>query len=274
MTLIILEGPDGSGKTTLANWLAARKTMRIVKHGPYHGATSQLLPAIYESSLGDQVVLDRSWLSEPIYGSVMRGGADRIGTPARRVLERAALEYDAIVVLTLPSYETCERTWKARPESEYLPSPEQLHAVYKLYDQGLDTDLPLFYYNYTRDHPDLVVGWLDFVPEFIDSMRSSSSLVVVKNDRYRDPLDPIALSISEGFEEAGVSEISVRWVVANDDAPYDLSRERHVFGVGIGVEEWIERRGAMNYDIIPIPRYLGSAIKEVRKDGHSNYSMG
>lgn len=78
--LIILEGPDGAGKTTLARALAKHWDAMV-----FHcTATKALIPAmrdyqqnvlenvIENINLGRTVILDRFWPSEMIYGGVLR----------------------------------------------------------------------------------------------------------------------------------------------------------------------------------------------------------
>ena len=82
--IVILEGPDGAGKTslseTLREHLQKSKMTHVVKHGPYNGISPEELCRIYFRSMShaltynDHVILDRCWLSEPIYGNVYRDG--------------------------------------------------------------------------------------------------------------------------------------------------------------------------------------------------------
>ena len=107
--IIILEGPDGGGKTTLAETLRAQLQSNgmthVIKHGPYKGVQSEDLCKIFFRSMSqaltydDHVIMDRSWLSEPIYGNVYRKGENRVDMPRRRMLERVALSRGAVVVL-------------------------------------------------------------------------------------------------------------------------------------------------------------------------------
>lgn len=76
--IIVLEGPDAAGKTTLAKTLVARHGGNI-RHMRYHGAAMARwhFAALRTASRFMQdglVVLDRHWLSEQIYSRVYRGG--------------------------------------------------------------------------------------------------------------------------------------------------------------------------------------------------------
>lgn len=74
--LFIIEGIDGSGKTTLAKRLIRRQSMRYEHHGQ-----PRAHPLIeygielegYAPGTGEDVVCDRHYLGELVYGPVYRG---------------------------------------------------------------------------------------------------------------------------------------------------------------------------------------------------------
>ncbi len=94
--------------------------------GPYKGMNTEDLCRTYFRGMtaaltyDDHVIMDRSWLSEPIYGSVYRKGDNRIDMPRRRMLERAALARGVVVIHCQPDFEVCMQTFKDRIEDEYL----------------------------------------------------------------------------------------------------------------------------------------------------------
>ena len=84
--LIVLEGPDGAGKTTLAKALMAgfyRKwpsgTFRIEHRGPLRlnvdPVDEYTLPDYDPADMTNLVVCDRWHLSEAVYGPIYRGGS-------------------------------------------------------------------------------------------------------------------------------------------------------------------------------------------------------
>lgn len=72
---IIIEGPDGAGKSTLAKSLAGRLDMNILKMTANGG---QSVPEYLQKLACDGVVIDRCWVSERIYSDLF-GREPRIG---------------------------------------------------------------------------------------------------------------------------------------------------------------------------------------------------
>ena len=82
--LIVIEGPDGTGKTTLARAIAAAAAPAVLIHGNRHGddpvgrPRNELIMRAYHSALlakaqearrlGHAVVMNQHWLSHVIYG--------------------------------------------------------------------------------------------------------------------------------------------------------------------------------------------------------------
>lgn len=101
--IIMLEGPDGGGKTTLAKALVDRFDAFYI-HGRvhkevwrYHVAAARLAAKKSQHGL---VVIDRNWLSECIYGPVFR---DTNGYhPGERSLDRVFLKHATLHIMCLP----------------------------------------------------------------------------------------------------------------------------------------------------------------------------
>lgn len=162
--IIILEGPDGGGKTTLSEYIRQHisdgRMTHTIKHGPYKGYDSESLCKTFFRSMtpaityDDHVIMDRCWLSEPIYGDVYRNGENRIDLPRRRMLERVALSRGAVVIQCQPEFDVCAKTFLSRQNEEYLDNVEQLKKVYDEYEVlGTRTHLPIIQYDYTQDDP-------------------------------------------------------------------------------------------------------------------------
>lgn len=102
--IIVVEGGDCAGKTTLARHLVERYGARYLHSTVrkdiwrWHSGALRLAARLADSQL---VVLDRHWLSEQVYGQVFRGapGYD-LGA---RCLDRVLQRFGAVTVLCVPS---------------------------------------------------------------------------------------------------------------------------------------------------------------------------
>src|SRR5688572_9672687 len=100
--LYILEGPDGGGKTTLGATLSSRLGVQVSNHGPYKGEDriwQHYMKSMLPACIGlRNVIMDRCWIAEPIYGEVYRKGLNRIRPWQERALEHIAGKCFALVI--------------------------------------------------------------------------------------------------------------------------------------------------------------------------------
>ena len=152
-TITIVCGPDGAGKSVYAEALARETDAVLIHNGPMSDAGDQLA-RIYADELmpavrGDaSVILDRAWPSEKIYGSVFRGGKNRISSGSLYVLEDLARRVPCVIVVCLPPLEHCLESYRARKGVEYLENESQLIDVYHQYEV-LTSAIPILRYDYT-----------------------------------------------------------------------------------------------------------------------------
>lgn len=153
-SLTIFEGCDGTGKSTEAKRYAEMTDAKYVHFPALKQVTGGALGRMYVESmlpalLGYQdVVFDRSWLSEIPYGTVFRQGADRLKMSGqRRLLERLAMRCGALVVRCDPGWDSVLKSFMTGRE-EMLDNTKQLRQVYDLYG-AVDTYLPILEFSYT-----------------------------------------------------------------------------------------------------------------------------
>lgn len=137
---LIIDGPDCAGKSYLVKELESKffpQGLIQFHHGPYR--SESVISHHYANSLmsyyrlNRTIALDRSWLSEPIYGHVYRNGVDRIGVGQRRMLERLAISTQSVAIIMLPPREVAVKNFITRRDDEYLDTVVQLNDVYDGY---------------------------------------------------------------------------------------------------------------------------------------------
>lgn len=103
---IIIEGPDGAGKSTLAKSLADRLGMNILKMTANGGQSVRE----YRQKLGcDGVIIDRCWVSEQVYSDLF-GREPRIGNDdAEALTELCGFVGIPIIVLLPPLHVVISR---------------------------------------------------------------------------------------------------------------------------------------------------------------------
>lgn len=135
--IIVLEGPDGAGKSTLAEMFTRRHDAHVIHLGSRHAKRAYLYNwAVLEKAIklhmeGKMVVLDRMWLSEHVYGSVFRPGDAKIDLG--RLMHRVLLTYGAIhIVCTGPTDELVKHQ-RANLDPDHPYDDEPFRRVCELY---------------------------------------------------------------------------------------------------------------------------------------------
>lgn len=151
---LIIEGPDGSGKTTLARALCA--TGYAYRHeGPpppnvraveYYSDTLTLLLR--------PTLLDRFHLGELVYGPLLRGKSG-LSPNDMVLLRQQTRDMGVHIILCLPPVDVAFRNWTARGQAgkELFTNPDLFISSYsRFYDLRHEADA---YFDYTRDSVDL-----------------------------------------------------------------------------------------------------------------------
>ena len=117
--VIILEGPDGGGKTMLAARLRAEHDYNVVKTGPPAAdgdVTTAYLNALYAALHNPgRTVFDRLHLGEAIYGPLLRG-IDRMGADGLALIEQTIADNDAALVICCPPWNTLVKGWSGKDD--------------------------------------------------------------------------------------------------------------------------------------------------------------
>lgn len=222
--VIILEGPDGGGKTILAQSLVEKYGFKYEHEGPPEPSWSSdclfrhYVMTLYKAQHSRQpVVLDRHYLGETIYGPVMR---DRSLLTDNQVtlIERIVRAGGTRVVLCLPHWDNVLRNWLAKKGQDYVDKSERLHTIYKMYHaEAIDGhDGLLERYDYTRTKDFKVYSRPELPPWVIGSPIADILLVGERvNTRItRTDWAFFASNGSSGYlnrviREAGLTEVRI-----------------------------------------------------------------
>jgi hypothetical protein len=152
--VVILEGPDGGGKTTLAKKLVERGF--DYKHeGP---PTKKNVIDYYKIKINDALntkgdtVFDRLWLGERVYGPICRD-EDKVGVMGHRLFDRLLASKPILMYYCCPSLETARKNYqiKLNEPSDYLKSTVKWNIVYERYLEVIGFDSFIRHYNYEED---------------------------------------------------------------------------------------------------------------------------
>lgn len=150
--IIIIEGPDGAGKTTLANQLSRQTKYDIVHRSqPKTDDEKKHMMSEYVAVIksSKNIILDRCWYSEMVYGPIMRD-ASVISYPEMYELEKLLAKAGAIVIYaTAPKAALWQRCQK-RGE-DYITSHTTFCQICDAYEQLMTTVphyIPVLKYEY------------------------------------------------------------------------------------------------------------------------------
>lgn len=207
--LFIFEGCDGCGKTTAAKEVAEQfgahyvhfPALPRVKKGLARMYVEAMLPAL----LGYQdVVFDRSWLSETPYGQVFREGLDRLTLADRRMLERLAMRCGATVIHCLTDWSHVVGNYRKRKGQEMLRNEAQLRDVYNLYGK-MRAHLPLVSYDFKQDSLEDAIG------RATDMQMTPHPLNIASAGNW----DAGIVLVGEGFAERKDQDAYYQWPFAS-----------------------------------------------------------
>lgn len=139
---IIIEGPDGAGKSTLAKSLAGALGMNILKMTANGG---QSVPEYLQKLACDGVIIDRCWVSEQIYSDLF-GREPRIDNDdAEALTDFCEFARVPIIVLLPPLHVVISRLNERGDEYADVVCPNivEIHKRYREWAEEHDNAIVL-----------------------------------------------------------------------------------------------------------------------------------
>lgn len=135
---IILEGPDGAGKTHAADKLMAYDCYQYQHEGVPPANAEMALLSYYQlrwEQVSKPVVFDRFIIGELVYGPVMRSGAKFTVDEAYKFINKNFVKSGALHVLCLPPLSVCLLHWNKRnfEGKEYVREFDLFRRIYEGY---------------------------------------------------------------------------------------------------------------------------------------------
>jgi hypothetical protein len=158
--IIMLEGPDLAGKTTLAKQLQRKiKNSEIVHRGPPTGTVLQeyMSPLLEMRAKGGAYILDRWHWGEEIYGPILRGKSMFSDYTFRHV-EQVCDDFGVTRVLLIPHMSVLEERYKERGDA--LLSFTQVCEAAGQYQRILLSKRHTVHRFYAEDPTKVQVAWL------------------------------------------------------------------------------------------------------------------
>jgi thymidylate kinase len=137
--LIILEGPDGAGKTTLAEALVAKTGAELWHRGPIQGSPQEeYLDPITGWDSSTHVICDRWHLGELVYGPIFRGES-KLDEDTRIDIDLAIRKAGGILVYCRPHVTSMQLNIRRRGDD--MVSEDQLLDITAAYDRVMRASL-------------------------------------------------------------------------------------------------------------------------------------
>lgn len=149
--IIIIEGPDGSGKTTLAEKLSKQTGYPVVHRSqPKTEEEKKQMMDQYVTTIeaGKNMIFDRCWYSEMVYGPVMRD-ASVITYPEMYLLEHKLAKHGALIIYCTDKPKTLWRRATKRGE-DYITHYDTFECICTGFDALMSVPhlVPVVKYGY------------------------------------------------------------------------------------------------------------------------------
>ena len=149
--IIIIEGPDGSGKTTLANKLSKQTGYPVVhRSAPKSDEEKAAMMNMYKQAIKESknIIFDRCWYSEMAYGPIMRD-ASVISFPEMYELEKLLCKKGGLIIYCTDKPDVLWKRCQERGE-DYITDISTHTKICEGYDELMNVPhlIPVVKYGY------------------------------------------------------------------------------------------------------------------------------
>lgn len=156
--IVIVEGPDGSGKSTLCKQLVAIMGAKY-RHFSYPTSTDEA-NALYETystflqkvvQNNEDIIIDRMWPSTQVYGEVLRGKSEITEKQAASL--EATIKNHAIIIYCTGNAENMWHSCVERGE-DYVTGFKDFYSICRKYDEVMLEQkhlIPVFTYSIPKE---------------------------------------------------------------------------------------------------------------------------
>lgn len=222
--IFILEGPDGAGKTTLAEHLKETLVTSNIYHATYEkgmdvaGHHFEICTnVIKDQQEGRHSIVDRLYVSEWVYGHVFRGTHYGIGKGLE--FDHLLQPFGVIRVMCLPEKKTVLKTFNSRKKEEMFDTVSEIYDEYLKYYMNYGENWYL--YDYEKNNVIKLLKetmfddgelnqYVEDVQDFLDKMGMECltkpgihPMIDVRTDHLQEELD----ELKENVKNKNVEEV-------------------------------------------------------------------
>ena len=156
---IIVEGPDCSGKSTLVERL--KNKLKWDSKSLHHKEGNQFQRYLHEYAFADNVVFDRSHISEEVYGTLWRGGSSFMKSE-KEILD-CLIKYNSIIIFACPPLDVMKERYKLKGFEQQI-SIEELEKSRELFLKNMGRVKHILYTSSSYEELDnLIVNVVEMI---------------------------------------------------------------------------------------------------------------
>jgi energy-coupling factor transporter ATP-binding protein EcfA2 len=146
--MIVIDGPDGSGKSTLVEYIKKNSSLELVK--PFYPKQDQLSYYLHSPAHYAPFYLERYYTSELVYPQ-FKEGRDKMQPWHHYLIEAGMMPFAPVILYLRPDRETILNNLQIRGD-DYIHL-EEIDQMLYFYDEVMEnTYFPVFTYNYKENN--------------------------------------------------------------------------------------------------------------------------